>query len=1009
MKNAFEAMLGQHRLMLLAAFVLSIVGWVAWTSMPRQEDPELTGRWSTVAVDFPGADAEAVERLVAEPLEEALEEVEEIRFVQSSTREGFAFLNIVLRDSVGPDEIDEVWKEIEDALARAEQELPAGASPPFLDKGLIDLEAAVLAISGTEDPLALHEAARDLRDELLALDGIARVKVIGDPGDEIIVAYDDAIARRIGLSRPALVAQLQARNAMMPGGSVRAGDRRASLSPVTEIEDVADIERTPITLPGGATVPLSSVAEVTRGPIDPAREVMRWRGIRAVGLGLVFEADANVVTLGERLRERLAQLRQDMAPLQIDEVTFLPDRVQDRIAGLGRSLLVSTLIVGGILVLAMGVRLGLVVTTVVPLVAMSALALYAMGGGVLHQMSVAALVIALGMLVDNAIVVAENVQRRLDEGEPPLRASQGAVRDLAVPLLTATGTTVAAFVPMLLAEGGVGEFTRAIPILVTLVLVISFLYAVLVTPVVSRWVLRATPRREETTWDRVGGAIGAFAVRRAWLVLVLVLAALGAVAAQGGRVQQNFFPGADRNQVMVDMRLPEGAHLDAIDAAASKLEAALAEHPDVASVAAFVGRSAPHFYYNVLHVPNAPHVAQLIVTTTGKPRNHAVEQFVREFSDAELAGLEVIAAELEQGPGLAAPVEIRVRHDDLDKLSEAATIIAAELTSIEGTRNVRDTLSVGTPQLRMVVDDAAAARHGVTRRDVAAALLGHTHGDVVGALRTEDDPVPIRVRAPAGEDTPVESVGTIEVIDARGRAVPVAEVARTEAVWRPASYQRRNGERIVYIRSNLEAGYAYSTVIDEFTRRLPNLELPEGVEVTLGGEAEGAGDANAAMFSALPIGLLMLVGFLMVEFNSFRRVLIVLATVPLAAVGVIPGLIYGEQPFGFMSLLGVIALAGVVVNNAIVLLDVVEQRRDEGMSIADAVTDAVRLRLRPIVLTTTTTVAGLLPLALSGSALWPPLAWSMISGLAASTALTLVLVPALYRLTVRPRVSRATR
>ncbi|MBL4689009.1 MAG: efflux RND transporter permease subunit, partial [Nannocystaceae bacterium] len=993
MKSALEALLRQHRLVLLSAFVLSLLGAVAWSTMPRQEDPELTGRWGTVAVSFSGADAEAVERLIAKPIEEALEEVEEIRFVRTATREGFAFLSIILRESVGPAEIDEVWKEIEDAIDRAKQELPRDASEPFLDKGLVDLEAVVLAITGAEDPLVLHHAAHELRDQLLTVDGVARVKIIADPGEEIIISYDDAVAQRVGLSRAALTAQLQARNQMMPGGSVRAGDRHASLSPVTELEDIADIERMPVVLPGGTTVPLSSVAEVSHGPIDPRRELMRWQGVRAVGLGVVFETNANVVVLGDRLREKLVQARETFAPLKIEEVTFLPDRVESRISGLGRSLLVSTLIVGGILVLSMGLRLGLVVTAIVPLVAMSALAIFAMGGGILHQMSVAALVIALGMLVDNAIVVAENVQRRLDDGESPQDAARRAVGDLALPLLTATGTTVAAFVPMLLAEGGVGEFTRAIPILVTLVLLISFLYAALVTPVVSRWVLRAMPRQRETAWDSVGRRIGHLAVRRAPLVLVLVFAALAAVGSQGGRVQKNFFPGADRNQVIVDLRLPEGAHLDAIDDAARTIETALSEHPNVVSVAAFVGRSAPHFYYNVLHLPNAPHVAQLLVTTTGKPDNGTVETFVRELARAELPGLQVVAAQLEQGPGLAAPVEIRAHGNDLAKLDEAASIIAAELARIEGTRDIRDTLSVGIPQVRLEVDDAAAARHGVTRRDVASAVLGHTYGHVVGALRTGDDPVEIRVRAPAGENTPVESVGDIVVLDAAGHSIPVAEIARTDAVWRPASYIRRDGRRVVYVRANLEAGYAYSTVIDTFVERLPDLKIPEGIEISLGGAAEGAGDANSAMFSALPLGLLMLVGFLMVEFNSFRRVLIVLSTVPMAAVGVIPGLILADQPFGFMSLLGVIALAGVVVNNAIVLLDVIEMRRREGMAIPQAVADAVRLRLRPIVLTTVTTVAGLIPLAISGSSLWPPLAWSMISGLLASTALTLVMVP----------------
>ena len=676
--------------------------------------------------------------------------------------------------------------------------------------------------------------------------------------------------------------------------------------------------------------------------------------------------------------------------------------MENRIADLGTSLLLGVGIVAIVLFVAMGPRLGVVVASVVPLVALTAVAIYAAGGGILHQISIAALVIALGMLVDNAIVVAENVQSRIDAGDSPSRAAAASVRQLLLPLGTATGTTVAAFVPMFLAEGGTADFTRAIPVVIVLTLGVSYAFAVLVTPTLSRLLLRPKPAAGPTAFERLAGVLGRVAVRRHRLVLIGAFLGVTAAGLSAGKVEQRFFPESDRPMVIVDLALPEGTHIDEIDAVAAGLERELADRPEVAQVSSFVGRAAPHFYYNLTQKPSSPHLAQLVIVTRDKADNHPLIDWIRsQRSTPLLGGVEVVARPLEQGPPVAAPVEIRITGDDLSDLRRAADVVVAELDAIEGTADVRDDLSLGVPTVGFEIDDAAAARRGLSRSDVAIALLGQTRGLEVGQYRAGDEPVPIYVRAPEGDETTLDTLHTMAVASPGRDPTPMGQLAAPEVHWRPAAIRHRNRERIVSVLAELQTGATSSEVLRRLDARLADADLPPGVDIVYGGASEGSSQANAALLKTLPLGILLLLVFLMAEFNSFRRVGIIMSTVPLALIGVVPGLLIGSQPFGFMAMLGVIALVGVVVNNAIVLLDVVEHERDRGVDIATALTEAVRVRTRPILLTTATTVAGLMPLALSDTTLWPPLAWSMITGLIASTLLTLLVVPALYRLSFR--------
>ena len=801
-----------------------------------------------------------------------------------------------------------------------------------------------------------------------------RAHLIADPGEQVTIALNDAAARRLGMTTQQIVDQLSARNAILSGGSLVLAGKSVRFRPLSEFSSIEEIASTPLSLAGGGSVPLKEVASVRLGPTEPVEARMRLNKEMAVGVAVAPRAAINLVAFGRDIKAEINVLSRRIAPLKIQTVTFQPDRTQARLKELNLSLLFGVLIVAGILIMVMGMRLGLVVASLVPLVTMSSVAVFAWGGGVLHQISIAALVLELGMLVDNAIVMAENIHWRLEQKETPRQAALGAVGELRTPLLAATLTTMAAFVPMLIASGPTADFTRSIPVIIMLTLVVSYLYALAVTPTLSQMFLKPGDSRNLQWLERVGRGLAGVAVRHAALVLVLAGGLLVGSVLLAKNIQQQFFPSADRNQVLVDVKMAEGAHLDATDDMVRQVETALLQRPEVIRVASFMGRSAPKFYYNVPHVPFSPHFAQLIVETRNVADTLPVISFIREKLQPSLPQAELVTRKLEQGPPVQAPVEIRMQSHDLDDLNQAATVMTTAIKAIPGTLDVRHDMGPGAPTLRFRIDDAVAARCGISRVDVASAIYGRTRGQSIGDLYTGEDPIPVLIRSEAGEGLTVSELETIDVPTHDGRMVPLGQVAHIEPVWQPAAIKHRNGERLVTVSSQLREGVSFSQVLTVLRAKLAELKLPQGVEVNVGGDAEGSGEANIEIIRNFPIGLLLLLGVLLAEFNSFRRVMIILTTVPLAAAGVVPGLLIGNQPFGFMSLLGVIALVGIVVNNAIVLLAVVETRRMDGADVVTALKEAVARRIRPILLTTATTVAGLLPLAVSSSTLWPPLA-----------------------------------
>jgi len=462
-----------------------------------------------------------------------------------------------------------------------------------------------------------------------------------------------------------------------------------------------------------------------------------------------------------------------------------------------------------------------------------------------------------------------------------------------------------------------------------------------------------------------------------------------------------FFPNADRPQVVVEMFLPEGTDIARTNAMAETLEREMRALDGVVSIHRFVGDTGPGFYYNLPLASQSPSRARLVVNTQRLEQTGAIIEWVRERAASSYPELEVVAGTLAQGPPRVAPVEVRVYHSNDEARLVAAEKLFGLLKAIPGAVDVRTDIDNGTPILRIAVDDASAQRYGLARADIAQTLFARSLGLPIEQYRQELDPIPIVLRSNEGTRLSVSDVMSSYVFNAANEPIPISLIGRTEADWNVASIHHRNGARVLTITSGLADGYSFSNIVDVLNEDLREDPLPVGTRIEFGGDLESSGEANQAIFAVAPIGILLLLFFLLLQFNSFKRVGIVLLTVPLAAAGIFPGLILSGSPFGFQPLLGVIALVGIVVNNAIVLIDYIDQQLRAGADLATAVDEAVARRTRPILLTTATTVTGLLPLAFSSSTLWPPMAWAIISGLIASTMLTLLVVPAVCRLSLR--------
>jgi len=994
--SVFDTLIRYQRLIFAVSIVSVFVGLAAYGTMARQEDPSFPYRAGSLQVVYPGATAQQIEKLITEPLEEELAQVEELAKVKSISRDNVSVITLILADQIY--DTDTAWDRVRRAMERAEKSFPEGVTDITLEDRRMDIPTVVLSVTGSDDLILLADAADALKQRLLTAPYVSRIEINGSPEKELLIEIDNTTLNQLGINRQYVVSILKQRNALIPGGLINLGERFIRINTASDLQSIEEISQLPILLPNGQRIPLHAIASISIQPTQPLTAQVFHDGKPAISLGIITErGQTETVEFGKILRDNIALLRPDFSPLEIEETFFQPDFVEERLHSLQESLLVSAALIALVVFLALGWRTGILVALVLPIVALMALAAYNLGGGILHQIAVIGIVISLGILVDNAIVIVESIETHLRNGVKRSVAVRMAVKQLAMPLFSSTGTTIAAFIPLLLSKGPTADFTRGIPVMIILALIASYLVSVILLPLVAFYWLKPGRQRAVPGSQWIAKHVLNLHQRFRWLPLASIVGLLVVSLSLIPQLKVEFFPSVDRNQFLIDMELPVGTPVSHTLKVSKQLEQQLRARNDVVSVMRSVGMSGFRFFYNLSATPSASNRARLMVNTTSPSANKEIIDWIKNSVRVEFPEAVLVAKNLGQGPPVAAPIEIRLQHHDPTILFEASQTALAALHRIKGTREVRSNLDAGVPEMVLDIEDYTAEELGLHRAQLASEIFSQTRGLESGEFRYSNNPITMRVRSMQGDRTPLSDVPSLYIYQNQ-QAIPLASMAAIKTRWAAAEIHHFNNIPTVTLLSELQPDTAFNQVMERFYDEIKQNPLPSGVTISVGGDSEGAGNANKAILQTAPLGILVLLFFMMLQFNSFRRLGIIITTIPLAAIGIVPGLVLSGQPFGFQPLLGVIALIGIVVNNAIVLIDVIDAELTSGKTIEEAISNAIQQRTAPILLTTITTILGLLPLALSESTLWPPMAWAIISGLAMSTVLTLIVIPSLCRL-----------
>jgi multidrug efflux pump len=1012
------------RLLALTLAIIVVGGLSSFMVLPRAEDPSLARRYAVVLTRYPGASAERVEALVTEKLEDKLMEVEEIKLIESTSRFGISVINLEMLDNIPGDALDPIWSRVRDQLSEAEAELPPGTLQPELERQTIHAYTLVLGLQWTQDDTPqyaiLRRVAEDLEDALRGVAGTAEVDVYGDPDEEIRVAVRAEDLAALGLTVDDVAAALQRADAKIPAGQLSQRDTDLLVEVAGEIDSLRRVLDVPIRRgSAGQLVRVGDVADVTKSIVEPPSDLALIGGRPAIVLAARMEENRRVDVWAADAKRVVAQFSAAL-PRGLDlSVTFDQSRyVMARLDGLTSNLLLAMSFVVVVILLLMGWRAALTVGLALPLTSLMVLMWMRLFGIPLHQMSVTGLIVALGLLIDNAIVVVDEVRKRLEEGLAPVAAIAAAVRHLAIPLFGSTFTTALAFLPIVLMPGGAGEFVGSIGLSVIFAIGSSLFLSLTIIAAQAGLMHTLAPLRGKTGLVATGFSWPWLNERyRAFLRAVLARPALGVMLAaalpvigfvQFSELPEQFFPPAERNQFNLEFRLPRHTSLERTQAQVQAATAVLRSHPAVTDVHWFVGTSAPRFYYNMFGFENdASYYAQALVELRDTEGYALTLRELQHQLDAALPQAMAIARQFEQGPPFNAPVELQVFGPDLDVLRRIGEDIRAELSAIPDTVHTRATLELDQAKLWVDLDEDEARQAGLDNVGIATALRGNLSGALGGSMLEATEELPVRVRLAKDRRTDVADLAGIDLVSRAGPSpslghanLPLTAVGSLELVPEIGSITHRNGVRVNTVQGFIHAGVLPSKVLGQLQERMAakGFTLPPGYALRVGGEAAQRDDAVGNLMTSVGVLAVVMIATLVLTFSSFRLAALLAVTATLSVgLGLAALWLFG-YPFGFMAIVGTMGLIGVAVNDAIVVLAAIRAHAAARGGCCEAIGDVVYRATRHVIATTLTTMAGFMPLILGGGGFWPPLAIVIGAGVLGATLLALVLVPAGYKL-----------
>jgi multidrug efflux pump subunit AcrB len=1010
--------------------VLMVLGFAAYFQLGQDEDPPFTFRAMVVQAFWPGATAQQMADQVTDKIERTLQEVPHAEVLRSFTKPGESLTILQLKGSAPPKEVAQSWYQARKRVGDIRHTLPQGTVGPVFNDDFGDVYGSIFALSA--DGFSREEtraAAERIRQRLLRVPDVAKVELFGVQAEKLFVEISQKRLAQLGLDMTQVIAQIGAQNAVENPGLLNAGAQNLQVRIGGQFDSVQALRDFPIrglnpATGAGSTIRLSDIAEVRRDYADPPGVSVRHQGRSVVAIGVSMARGGDIIALGKALQTAKSQLQADLPlGLTLEQVQDQPKAVSRSVGEFVKVLVEAIVIVLAVSFIALGlhtrplridIRPGLVVAITIPLVlAITFVAMYYWGVG-LHKISLGSLIIALGLLVDDAIIAVEMMVRKLEEGYDKMRAATYAYEVTAMPMLTGTLITAAGFLPIGLAQSVTGEYTFAIFAVTSVALIVSWVVSVYFVPYLGALLLKV--RRQgspvgEPAHEPVGEgphelfdtpfysrfrALVGWCVRHRWITIALTVGIFGLGIVGMGKVQQQFFPDSSRPELLVDLWLPEGSTIRETEMVALRFETRMRQEAGVESVTSWIGSGVPRFYLPLDQVFPQANVSQFIVL----PRDLAVREALRvklpQLLATEFPEVRGRVKLLPNGPPVPYPVQFRVVGVDVGEVRQWADKAKDILRAEPEMRGVNDNWNESVKVLRLEVDQDKARALGVTSQGIAVAARTILSGSTIGQYRDGDRLIDIVLRQPADERRYITDLANAYVPTASGRSIPLSQVAKASLAWEPGVLWREGRQYAVTVQGDVVEGVQGPTVTAKAWPKLQALAatMPPGYAIEIAGAVEESSKGQGSILVGVPLMLFIILTLLMLQLQSFSRAMLVFLTGPLGIAGVAGALLILDRPFGFVALLGVIALSGMIMRNSVILIDQIEQDRARGVPDFDAVVEAAVRRFRPIVLTAAAAVLAMIPL--SRSVFWGPMAVAIMGGLIVATALTLLALPAMY-------------
>ena len=1008
--NITSFALKNDKVTIVFSLLLFIYGIISFLDLPRAKDPGFIIRTATVVTYFPGASAKRVEQLVTDKLEKQIQEMSEIDFIKSTSKSGVSiiFVNILEKHK----NMRPIWDALRRKVEDGARQLPNGTSKPIVNDEFGDVYGSMISISANGlSPKELEDIANDTKDVFLRLDDVAKIEILGIQPQVVYVEFDNSKMARLNLSASYLKNILESKNIVLSGGNIKVDTNRLSIEPSGNYENKEQIGNTIIPLNTGEKIYLKDIANIKYEYKNPSSFIVQKDGKESLIVSISMKKDGDIIKLGEQIDTLMSQVAQKL-PLgvKLDRI-FNEPKIVDKIVGnFVINLLQAMALVVIVMLFSLGLRTGLIVAVLIPMSILTSFIVMSVFDIWLDQVSLAALIISLGLLVDSAIVMSESIMVLMQRGKNVVEASIQSANELKIPLLTSALTTSAAFLPIFLAKSSTGEYTNSIFKVVTITLLCSWILALTLTPVLSKYFMKKDLQQEhkETIFQSFYRAFLNFVLGNKAIVIIMVILIFAGSLKLLEYVPKKFFPPSSEATFTVEINLPVGTAIETTKDNVSKIENFIKEkymsqgqNNEVLNFVSFIGESAPRFWLSYEQELASAEYSTILVNTKDNSNITNIRKDIETFAKANFPDMQINAKTLAMGPPVKKPIEIRISGKDTDKLFELSAKVKQELAKIEGVKNIVDDWGIQNKKLSIQIDEAKALKEGITNLDIALSLQSSLSGFEVTIFRKDDKLIPIILRSNENTKDDINRLETINVYSqSSGKNISLSQVASVQVVYEESKIIRRDRLKTVTVGSDikedanaLEIFASIKPWLDEYSK---DFEL--GYYYEFGGEFEVSGKANDSIVVNLPIAFMAILLMMVAQFNSVRKPLIILTAIPLGIIGVSFGLFITNSYFGFMTLLGIISLSGIVINNAIVLLERIKTEEQNGFNSYDAIIEASLSRLRPIVLTTLTTVLGLVPLWYSGGVMWEPMAISIIFGLMISTMFTLGFVPVLYAL-----------